>query len=159
MSQLKQVGGRRVGSLCAPPVPRASVDSGRMALSVGEAHRPIPAHLGWASLQRNPSYELGVLREVVPPLVSRALDLPAPLPHIGIFLVGHIMNKGQRFIERRSQGDHAVRKPNSDRASIVKPTQARAIDWAKAHNRDGWQILVKRVRNTDCGRPDKWQKP
>ena len=34
------------------------------------------------------------------------------------------------FIERRDQGDYAIRRPNSDRASGVEPTQAEAIDRA-----------------------------
>jgi hypothetical protein len=69
------------------------------------------------------------------------------------------MSRNQQFIERRSQGDYAVRKPNSDRASVVKPTQREAIDWAQTHNRDDGQILVERVRDTDRGHPDKWRKP
>jgi Uncharacterized protein conserved in bacteria (DUF2188) len=69
------------------------------------------------------------------------------------------MNRKQQFIERRPEGDYAVRKPNSDRASVVKATQAEAIDWAKAHNPSDGQILVERVRNTDRGHPDKWRKP
>jgi hypothetical protein len=73
---------------------------------------------------------------------------------------GYIVNRKQQFVERRpEQGDYAVRKPNSDQASVVKPTQRDAIDWAKAHNPDGGQILVERVRNTDRGHPDKWRKP
>jgi hypothetical protein len=40
------------------------------------------------------------------------------------------MNRKQQLIERRPEGDYAVRKPNSDRASVVKATQAEAIDWA-----------------------------
>ena len=36
------------------------------------------------------------------------------------------------FIERRpGEGDYAVRKPGSERASVVTPTQREAIDWAK----------------------------
>ncbi|MGO9993194.1 MAG: DUF2188 domain-containing protein [Steroidobacteraceae bacterium] len=34
---------------------------------------------------------------------------------------------GEFFIERRPEGDYAIRKPNSDRASAVEPTQAEAI--------------------------------
>lgn len=74
-------------------------------------------------------------------------------------MLGDIVNRRQQFIERRPQGDYAVRKPNSGRASVVTATQAEAIDWAKAHNPDGGQILVERVRNTDHGHPDKWRKP
>lgn len=69
------------------------------------------------------------------------------------------MNHKQQFIERRPAGDYAVRKPNSDRASIVKPTHSEAINWAKARNPNGGQILVERVRNADRGHPDKWRKP
>lgn len=65
----------------------------------------------------------------------------------------------QQFIEHRPErADYAVRKPNSSRASVVKPTQREAIDWAKAHNPDGGQILVERVRTTDRGHPDRWRK-
>lgn len=62
------------------------------------------------------------------------------------------------FVERRSQGDYAVRKPNSDRASAVMPTQGEAIDRARQLNPDA-AIHVERVRNTTGGSPDKWRKP
>jgi len=62
------------------------------------------------------------------------------------------------FVERRPQGDYAVRKPNSDRASAVTPTQGEAIDRAKQLNPDA-AIHVERVRNTTGGNPDKWRKP
>ncbi len=69
------------------------------------------------------------------------------------------MAKDQFFIERRpDQGDYAVRKPNSERASAVLPTQAEAINRAQQLNSNA-QILVERVRNTDRGHPDKWRKP
>ena len=73
--------------------------------------------------------------------------------------MGNIVNRKQQFIERRPQGGYAVRKPNSDCASVVKPSQAEAIDWAGAHNPDGGQLLVEWVRNTDRGHRDKWRKP
>jgi hypothetical protein len=69
------------------------------------------------------------------------------------------MSRKQLFIERRGQGDYAVRKPNSGSASVVTQMQSEAIDWAQAHIPDGGQILVERVRNTDRGHPDKWRKP
>lgn len=61
------------------------------------------------------------------------------------------------FVERRPSGDYAVRKPNSDRASVVAPTQAEAIQRARELNPDA-AIHVERVRNTDIGSPDKWRK-
>jgi hypothetical protein len=68
------------------------------------------------------------------------------------------MDKDQLFIERRPEGDYAVRRPNSERASDVLPTQAEAIDRARELN-PGKAPLVERVRHTDRGKPDKWRKP
>lgn len=62
------------------------------------------------------------------------------------------------FVERRPEGDYAVRRPNSQRASDVLPTQREAIERAKQLN-DGNPPLVERVRHTDKGSPDKWRKP
>jgi hypothetical protein len=62
------------------------------------------------------------------------------------------------FVERRPEGDYAVRKPNSKRASAVAPTQAEAINLARQMN--PWVApLVERVRFTTGGKPDKWRKP
>jgi hypothetical protein len=68
------------------------------------------------------------------------------------------MDKDQLFVERREQGDYAVRKANSERASAVRPTQAEAIAAAIKLNPETLP-LVGRVRNTDRGKPDKWRKP
>ena len=62
------------------------------------------------------------------------------------------------FIERREQGDYAVRKPNSERASAVLPTQAEAIARARELN-PTTPPLVERVRNTSVGGRDQWRKP
>ena len=66
------------------------------------------------------------------------------------------MKKDEVFIERRGQGDYAVRNPNSERASVVMPTQREAIDWAKEHRPDAARH-VERVRNTEQGHPNKWR--
>jgi hypothetical protein len=42
-----------------------------------------------------------------------------------------IMSKDQLFVERREQGDYAIRRGNSNRASAVLPTQAEAIERAR----------------------------
>lgn len=69
------------------------------------------------------------------------------------------MTKERLFVERRpQQGDYAVRKPNSQRASDVLPTQTEAISRARVLN-PGAQPLVERVRHTKGGSPDKWRKP
>lgn len=62
------------------------------------------------------------------------------------------------FVERRPEGDYAVRKPSSERASAVTPTQAEAIERAKELNPKA-TVHVERVRNTNIGNPDKWRKP
>jgi Uncharacterized protein conserved in bacteria (DUF2188) len=68
------------------------------------------------------------------------------------------MNNKKIFVERRPEGDYAVRKPNSERASAVLPTQAEAIARARELNQGG-APLVERVRHTKEGTPDKWRKP
>lgn len=62
------------------------------------------------------------------------------------------------FVERRQQGDYAVRKPDSSRASAVLPTQREAIERAKELNPEA-AVHVERVRHTEKGSPDKWRKP
>lgn len=68
------------------------------------------------------------------------------------------MSDEQLFVERRPEGDYAVRKPNSERASAVLPTQAEAIARARELS-PSKAPLVERVRHTGAGRPDKWRKP
>lgn len=67
-------------------------------------------------------------------------------------------NKDQLFVERRQQGDYAVRRGGAERASDVLPTQKEAIERAKELN-PGSYPLVERVRNTETGGRDKWRKP
>jgi hypothetical protein len=67
------------------------------------------------------------------------------------------MPRDQLFVERREQGDYAVRRGGAERASAVAPTQAEAIAKAKQLNPDR-APLVERVRNTELGRRDKWRK-
>ncbi|MDE1981600.1 MAG: DUF2188 domain-containing protein [Betaproteobacteria bacterium] len=67
------------------------------------------------------------------------------------------MRKNEFFIERRPQGDYAVRKPDSERASTVADTQKKAIEAAKKLNPEA-TIHVERVRHTKGGNPDKWRK-
>ena len=66
-------------------------------------------------------------------------------------------NKNQLYVERRDEGDYAVRKGNSKRASAVLPTQAQAIEKARELN-PGHSPLVERVRKVKGGKPDKWRK-
>jgi hypothetical protein len=65
---------------------------------------------------------------------------------------------GKLFIERRDEGDYAVRRPDSERASATELTQAEAIERAREIDPDA-TIQVERVRNTEKGGRDKWRKP
>jgi len=67
-------------------------------------------------------------------------------------------NDDQLYVERRPQGDYAVRRPGSQRASAVEPTQREAIDRAKELQPNSTP-MVERVRKTDVGHPDKWRAP
>lgn len=62
------------------------------------------------------------------------------------------------FVERRSEGDYAIRKPGSERASDTRETQHKAIERARELNPNG-RVLVERVRDTSVGGRDKWRKP
>lgn len=68
------------------------------------------------------------------------------------------MSDKRIFIERRPEGDYAVRRPNSQRASAVLPTQREAIERARELEPEATPH-VERVRNTTAGKPDKWRKP
>ncbi|MFZ2161922.1 MAG: DUF2188 domain-containing protein [Sideroxyarcus sp.] len=67
------------------------------------------------------------------------------------------MSNKKVFVEKRTEGDFAVRRPNSERASAVLPTQAEAITRAKELSNGGAPI-VERVRKTEGGKPDQWRK-
>jgi len=62
-----------------------------------------------------------------------------------------LVNTSALFVERRSQGDYAVRRPNSQRASAVLPTQGEAIERARELNPKGTP-LVERVRHSKRGK-------
>ncbi len=61
------------------------------------------------------------------------------------------------YVERRPEGDYAVRRANSQRASDVLPTQSDAIERARELS-PASRPHVERVRNTSRGSPDKWRK-
>ncbi|MBS0421951.1 MAG: DUF2188 domain-containing protein [Proteobacteria bacterium] len=67
------------------------------------------------------------------------------------------MSDKRIYVERRPEGDYAVRKPNADRASAIEPTQKRAIERAK-EIAPGASPHVERVRHTTRGKPDQWRK-
>ena len=66
--------------------------------------------------------------------------------------------KHELYVERRSQGDYAVRRGGSERASATAPTQKKAIEKAEKLDPKA-AVHVERVRDTDVGGRDKWRKP
>ena len=70
---------------------------------------------------------------------------------------GATVPKKQTFVEKRPEGDFAVRRAGSKRASAVEATQQEAIARAKEIE-PGVAPHVERVRDTAGGKPDKWRK-
>lgn len=62
------------------------------------------------------------------------------------------------YVERRSQGDYAVRRGRSERASVSAPTQEKAIEKARKLEPEA-AILVERVRDTKVDNRHKQRKP
>ena len=67
------------------------------------------------------------------------------------------MAKKTIYVEQRPQGDFAVRRPGSERASAVEATQSEAIARAR-ELQPGIAPDVERVRHTSAGKPDQWRK-
>jgi Uncharacterized protein conserved in bacteria (DUF2188) len=68
------------------------------------------------------------------------------------------MPKRELYVERREEGDYAIRRPDSERASDVCDTQAEAIERARDMDPQA-AIHVERVRNTNRGSRDHWRRP
>jgi hypothetical protein len=68
------------------------------------------------------------------------------------------MSNKKIYVERREEGDYAVRRGGSERASAVEPTQKKAIERARELE-PGVAPHVERVRDTSAGKRDKWRKP
>jgi hypothetical protein len=63
------------------------------------------------------------------------------------------------YVEKRTgEGDYAVRRAGSKRASAVKRTQKKAIKRSRKIEPKSTP-RVERVRNTKKGGPDKWRSP
>jgi len=68
------------------------------------------------------------------------------------------MAKKELYVEQREEGDYAIRRPGSERASDVRDTQSEAIDRAREIDPNA-AIHVERVRDTNRGSRDKWRRP
>lgn len=64
---------------------------------------------------------------------------------------------GNIYVEPREEGDYAVRREGSKRASAVTSTQKEAIESARELEPNK-KPNVARVRNTKVGGPDQFRK-
>jgi len=67
------------------------------------------------------------------------------------------------FIERRPQGDYAVRRADSRRASAIAPTQAKAIEKARDLNpgkrrTSSGSVALRRAAETSGVNPNAWER-
>ena len=96
--------------------------------------------------------------------MARSVKLTTPIPTLEAFGENLGLSKARQkslnpiFIERRPQGDYAIRRRGSEKASRVLPTQREAVERARELSPNG-TILVERVRDTTRGSRDKWRKP
>lgn len=67
------------------------------------------------------------------------------------------MGDKRLYGEGRPEGDYAVRRPNSERASAVARTQAKVIERAKQMEPKA-AVHVERQRRTSQGNRDKWRR-
>lgn len=80
----------------------------------------------------------------------------APIRESGIGVMAD--KKHELYVERRQEGDYAVRRGGAERASTIAPTQKAAIEKAEKLDPKA-AIHVERVRDTKVGGRDKWRKP
>jgi transcriptional regulator with XRE-family HTH domain len=122
-----------------------------------------------SKMERRTDVYISTLRSYIEAM-GGALHIRAVFPdgEVQIHQFGDVSNEAQRdkmpkgkeelYIERREEGDYAVCRPGSERASAVLPTQAEAIERAKEIDPNA-AIHVERVRDTSRGRRDKWRNP
>jgi hypothetical protein len=96
--------------------------------------------------------------------MANSVKVTTPIPSLEEFGRSVGLSKARQrslnpvFVERRPQGDYAVRRLDSERASDVLPTQREAIERARELNPNRTP-LIERVRDTTRGSRDKWRKP
>jgi Protein of unknown function (DUF2442)/Uncharacterized protein conserved in bacteria (DUF2188) len=130
--------------LNAKPSQREKVEIGRHGLHWDQIDEDISI-AGLLAGRRDQTVNVARAKEIVEDRVAR----------VGGRRTG--VNEDRLFVERRPEGDYAVRRPNSERASAVLPTQAEAIARARELNPHS-KPLVERVRQTSGGHPDKWRR-
>jgi len=88
--------------------------------------------------------------------ITKRADVSVGKSHV-VAKVKHATSDKRVYVERRPEGDYAVRRANSERASDVLPTQREAIERARELS-PGSKPHVERVRNIGVS-ADKWRKP
>jgi DNA replication protein DnaD len=145
------------------PFPSMSTLAQRAGISERQVQRAIKA------LEQK-GYLTKAKKKIKGVIASNVYDL-SPLVKILQTVAEHFINKHPRnihdpkdtktekrvYVERRSDGDYAVKKPQSQRAQAIAPTQAEAIALARKLDPDAVPH-VERVRHVPTGKPDKWRK-
>jgi hypothetical protein len=95
--------------------------------------------------------------------MARAVKITTPIPTLEEFGKNIGLSRARQkslapvFIERRPQGDYAVRRHGAEKAINVFSTQKEAVEKARELNPNG-TILIERVRDTLRGVRDRWRK-
>lgn len=95
--------------------------------------------------------------------MARHVKVTTPIPTLDQFGEDLGLSKARRrsldpiFVERRPQGDYAVRRRGAERAIDVKGTIKEAVERAREIRPNG-TIFVERVRHTNNGGRDKWRR-
>ena len=134
------------------PFPSMSTIADRAGISERQVQRAIKSLV-------EKGYVVKAKHKIKGIIASNVYDL-TPLVQNLQTVADHYINKHPREIkirvERMDDGSFAVRKPGTERASGIAPTQAEAITLARELN-PGATVEVERVMHTSKGKPDHWR--
>ena len=95
--------------------------------------------------------------------MARTVKITTPIPTLDEFGEYIGLSKARQralapiFIERRPQGNYAVRRRGAEKASHVFSTQREAVERARELSPSG-TIFIERVRDAEGSGRDKWRK-
>src|SRR4051794_32307197 len=129
----------------------------RLAESEGGGYlATVPDLPGCMSDGETPEQALRNVQDAIASWIEAAKEWKQEIPKPSGIL-GHVQSgvirmpkKHELYVERRPEGDYAVRRGGSERASATAPTQQKAIQKAEKLDPKA-AILVERVRDTKVG--------
>ncbi len=143
-------------SAYSPDLPGCIATGGTREETENEMKEAIEFHIEGLRLN---DFALPKPRSVASYCKVSALKLTSPVgaTHPSWKRKGITMANKPLYVERRREGDYAIRVAGSKRASDIQPTQQKAIERAKELNPNA-PLHVERVRDTSHGGRDKWRK-